>query len=342
MKRYLYPMLWSCVSTLLILTLLVFTPKSRAQVTISTEGLPEELSEKASKDIREKVAHGHGGDLVRVIIQPATGSIEPSQDFDSTIAYAGGRNIKKFTNFPVRVVTMPLSAALELSSNTDVSYVSLDRDVQPMGHLSRTTGADQARTISTNNVDTTDGRINGTGIGIAIIDSGIDVDHKSFLNSSSNGRVVYSQDFTGEGITSDPYGHGTHVASLAAGNGRIASGQFVGIAPNANLVNLRVLNSQGIGSTSSVLRALDWIASNKTTYNIRVVNMSLGMPAIDSYKYDPICKAVRNLVAEGVVVLAAAGNNGKDSNGNKIYGHIHSPGIEPSAITVGAVNTYGT
>src|SRR5436190_4458826 len=183
MKRYLNSMLWSGVFTLLILALFVFSPKSRAQVSVSTE----QPSEKVSKDIREKVAHGQGGELVRVIIQPATEATQPSAYFDTSLASAGGRNIKKFKNFPVRVVTMPLSAALELSSSTDVSYVSLDRDVQPMGHLSRTTGADQARNITTTNgVDNTDGRINGTGVGIAIIDSGVDVDHKSFLNSSVN------------------------------------------------------------------------------------------------------------------------------------------------------------
>ena len=66
------------------------------------------------------------------------------------------------------------------------------------------------------------------------------------------------------------------------------------------------------------------------------------MPAVDSYRNDPVCRAVRRLVDAGVVVFAAAGNNGKDSDGNKIYGHIHSPGNEPSAITVGATNTFGT
>ena len=116
----------------------------------------------------------------------------------------------------------------------------------------------------------------------------------------------------------------------------------MGVAPNANLINLRVLNSQGIGSTATVLRALDWIATNRAAYNIRVVNMSLGMPAIDSYLNDPVCRAVRRLVDAGVVVFAAAGNNGRDSDGNKLYGHIHSPGNEPSAITVGATNTFGT
>ena len=66
------------------------------------------------------------------------------------------------------------------------------------------------------------------------------------------------------------------------------------------------------------------------------------MPAIDSYKNDPLCRAVRTLVDSGIVVVAAAGNDGKDANGTKIYGRIHSPGNEPSAITVGAVNTFGT
>ncbi len=142
-------------------------------------------------------------------------------------------------------------------------------------------------------------------------------EHHSFLNKSNGVRVVYSEDFTGEGRTDDPYGHGTHVASLAAGNGRISNAEYIGIAPNANLINLRVLNSEGIGTTAYVLRALDWVASNRSAYNIRVVNMSLGMPAIDSYRNDPVCRAVRRLVDAGVVVFAAAGNNGKDSDGNK-------------------------
>src|SRR6185369_2031125 len=111
---------------------------------------------------------------------------------------------------------------------------------------------------------------------------------------------------------------GTHVAALAAGNGRISNAEFVGIAPNANIINLRVLNSEGVGTTAWVLRALDWIASNRNIYNIRVVNMSLGMPAITSYRNDPICRAVRKLVEAGVIVFAADGNNGRDSNGNKI------------------------
>lgn len=103
-----------------------------------------------------------------------------------------------------------------------------------------------------------------------------------------------------------------------------------------------MLDSQGHSSTSTVLSALEWVYSNRTTYNIRVVNMSLGAPALSSYKNDPLCLAVRKLVNAGVVVVAAAGNEGKDAFGRKQYGSIHSPGNEPSAITVGASNSFGT
>ncbi len=83
-------------------------------------------------------------------------------------------------------------------------------------------------------------------------------------------------DFTGEGIADDPYGHGTHVASVAAGIMNGGNSSYQGIATSAKLINLAVLNSQGSGSVSSVLSALDWVMTNRTTYNIRVVNMSLG------------------------------------------------------------------
>ncbi|HEU4435223.1 MAG TPA: S8 family peptidase, partial [Pyrinomonadaceae bacterium] len=292
---------------------------------------------KVSDDLLKRVADGKGAELVRVVIQPASQS---DLTIDSAIETTGASDIRKLKNFKVRIATLPVQAAVALASRSDVSYVSLNRNVQPMGHVTRTTGTDQIRGNSTSGNNNTS--LDGSGIGIAILDSGIDTGHASFLNGSNSVRVVYSEDFTNEGRTDDPYGHGTHVASLAAGNGRISNGEYRGIAPNANLINLRVLNSQGVGTTGHVLRALDWVATNRAVYNIRVVNMSLGMPAIDSYRNDPICRAVRRLVDAGVVVLAAAGNNGKDDDGDKVYGRIHSPGNEPSAITVGASNTFGT
>ena len=291
-------------------------------------------SRKASSDLKHKVNSGRGNDLVRVIIQPVNAW---NTTLESTVQNSGGHNERQFQNFRLRAVTISAKAALELANRQDIAYVSLNREVRTLGHVSVTTGADAVRTWNCSTIDGVD----GTGIGIAVLDSGIDADHTSF-NNGSNPRVIASQDFTGEGRTDDPYGHGTHVASIAAGNGRVSYGEYLGIAPNANIINLRVLNSEGVGSTSGLLAALDWVASNRNVYNIRVVNMSLGLPAVDSYLNDPVCLAVRSLANSGVVMVAASGNNGTDGNGNKVYGHIHSPGIEPSAITVGAANTFGT
>jgi subtilisin family serine protease len=155
-------------------------------------------------------------------------------------------------------------------------------------------------------------------------------------------RVVVSRDFTGENRTDDVYGHGTHVASIAAGNGEISDGAYTGIAPGARLLNLRILNSQGTGFASNLLAALDWIMTYRAVYDIRVVNLSVGTPAIDSFRDDPLCQAVRRLTDAGVIVIAAAGNSGKSADGGKTYGRIHSPGNEPAAITVGASNSFGT
>src|ERR1041385_524232 len=244
MKRFFFPILWISVFALLFTTLFVCQPKTHAAADLTVS-----LNRKVSKDILKKVTDGHGADFVRVIIQPASTT---DLSIDTTIEYSGGSNIRKFKNFAVRVATLPAQAAVNLATRSDVSYVSLNRDVLPMGHLSSTTGADQVR--SSNEGSGTP--LDGTGIGIAILDSGIDTDHRSFLNKSNGVRVVYSEDFTNEGRTDDPYGHGTHVASLAAGNGRISNDAYVGIAPNANLINLRVLNSQGVGTTAYILRAL--------------------------------------------------------------------------------------
>src|SRR5207253_2909575 len=109
-----------------------------------------------------------------------------------------------------------------------------------------------------------------------VVDSGIDRNHQTFSDQLGLSRVIVNQDFTGEGRTDDPFGHGTHVASAAAGSGQIFGGAYEGIAPNANIINLRVLDSHGGGTTSSLLAALDWVMTNRSLYNIRVVNMSLG------------------------------------------------------------------
>src|SRR5437660_10892328 len=263
---------------------------------------------KFSSDLDDK-AHGpKRNDTVKVILQLDAAM---SGGLNSLLNSNGVHLKKTFQNLGAHAVEMPASVVDALAAFDEVAYVSLDRATQSTGHLSATTGADAVRTTSATNVS----RVDGSGIGIAVLDSGIYASHADFKDRGASGRVVYSQDFTGENRIDDPFGHGSHVASIAAGSGLVANGAYLGIAPNAKLINLRVLNSQGTGTVSTTLAALDWVMANKATYNIRVVNMSLGTPAVDSYKNDPICRAVRRLVNSGVVVVAAAGNNGKNAAG---------------------------
>jgi serine protease AprX len=272
---------------------------------------------------------------VPVIIQtPAA----PSSSLKQNITANGGAVKKQFTNFNMLAVTLPQGALQAMAGRSDVSFISYDRMAQAKGHLETTTGADQARSYGTAQT----GALDGTGIGIAILDSGLDLGHVAFVDATNTPRVVAQVDFTGENRTDDPYGHGTHVAATAAGSGVVSQGAYEGIAPNARLINVRVLNSQGQGRTADVINGIDWCISNKAAYNIRVMNLSLGTTAVASYTQDPLCQAVRRAVDAGIVVCVAAGNLGKDDQGNKIYGSIESPGIEPSAITVGAANTFGT
>src|SRR5262249_44943614 len=279
------------------------------------------------------------GTMIPVVFQmqgaPATG-------FLSSVNMAGGRAHKYYVNIPALAVKLPAAIIVLLATRVDVVHVSLDRPTHMTGHLETTTGAAQARAYGT----LSSGAIDGSGIGIAILDSGIYTQHHSFNKYNGNyllgSRVAAGVDFTGEGRTDDPYGHGTHVASIAAGNSHVATGAYTGLAPGARILNVRVLDSQGQGSTSAALQGIDWCITNKAAYNIRVINMSFGATAVDSYANDPLCLAVRKAVAAGIVVCAAAGNAGKARGGNTFLGATPSPAIAPSAITVGAVNTFGT
>ncbi|HJQ31006.1 MAG TPA: S8 family serine peptidase [Pyrinomonadaceae bacterium] len=294
------------------------------------------LADKLSPDLREKLRAKHGAeDRVEVVL---TLDGEEGGQLRAFLNRNGVHVKGRFENLGSVAVELPLAAVEELAAfHAEVASVSLDHEVAAAGHVSLTTGATAVRNQV--NAKGKTYTLDGTGVTIAVVDSGIDTTHKSF---NASGKVTFSRDFTGEGTTGDPYGHGTHVAAIAAGLSSPTSGRYEGVAYNANIVNLRVLNRQGVGKVSNVLAALDWLLANRAAYNVRVVNLSLGAPAVQSYKTDPLCVAVRKLVDAGVVVVAAAGNDGKTAAGQKAYGLIHSPGDEPSAVTVGSSNTFGT
>jgi serine protease AprX len=150
-------------------------------------------------------------------------------------------------------------------------------------------------------------------------------------------RIVASVNFSSlspAGATGDDEGHGTMVAGVAAGAAAVAPG----VAQNAPLVDVRTANADGESRTSDVISAIDWILAHRSVYNIRVVNMSMAGNVETSVRFDPLDKAVESLWLNGIVVVAAAGNNGS-ADGPVPFG---APANDPFIITVGALDQAGT
>ena len=178
----------------------------------------------------------------------------------------------------------------------------------------------------------------GKGIAVAVIDSGINTTHNAL-----KGRVLVTRDFTG-GDGLDHFGHGTHVAAIIAGQAgmTVETGDYRGIAPGAYLLNLRVLGDDGSGNVSDVIEAIDWTIAHRREYNVRIINLSIGAPVLQPYRDDPLCEAVERAVHAGLVVVVAAGNNGRTVDGKTVIGGITSPANSPHAIAVGAIDTHDT
>jgi serine protease AprX len=187
-----------------------------------------------------------------------------------------------------------------------------------------------------------DGGPDGQGVTVAVLDSGVDTN--TDLPSS---RIVGWKDFVnGKRKPYDDAGHGTFVAGLIAGdgtaslpleNGGYATMQYRGVAPDANIVGIKVLDQYGQGRTSTVIEGIAWAIIHKDQYNIRVLNISVGGDPLGSVAEDPIAQAVEAAWRAGIVVVCAAGNNGDFGPGG-----IDSPGNDPAVITVGSTDTQQT
>src|SRR6185503_10754231 len=161
-------------------------------------------------------------------------------------------------------------------------------------------------------------------------------------------RVTGFYDFVGgkPGVATAPfdgYGHGTHVAGIVAGSGALAGGSFAGVAPNARLVGLRVLNNAGNGSTSDVIAAIEFATVNKKALGLDILNLSLGHPVFETAATDPLVRAVEAASRAGLLVVVSAGNVGQNQITGKVgYAGILVPGNAPSAFTVASAKTQGT
>ncbi|WP_052395040.1 S8 family serine peptidase [Kutzneria sp. 744] len=164
--------------------------------------------------------------------------------------------------------------------------------------------------------------LDGTGVKVAVLDTGIDTGHPDLA-----GRVVDAANFTSDPDTGDGFGHGTHVASILAGSGAASGGMYRGVADGVQLLNGKVLDSTGYGTESSVMAGMQWAVQA----GARIVNMSLGAGATDGT--DPLSSLVDSLTAQtGVLFVVAAGNDGAAMQ-------VETPASAASALAVGAVDS---
>jgi serine protease AprX len=234
------------------------------------------------------------------------------------------------------VLTIPQPNLEKLAADSAIRSVSPDRALAGLGDFDTVT-------VGANTVWSSPG-YHGSGVGVAVLDTGVAPAAADWQPGGGGAsRLRAWKDFVGGQL--DPYddnGHGTHVAGIVLGSGNSSAGSWTGTAPAAQLIAVKVLDSQGAGLSSTVIQGIDWCVENRVLHNIRVINLSLGQRPGESTTTDPLCSAVRRAVDAGITVVVSAGNKGKNSAGQIVYGGVGCPGNEPAALTVGALNTKDT
>lgn len=167
--------------------------------------------------------------------------------------------------------------------------------------------------------------ITGRGVTVAVLDSGCGR-HPDVM-----GRLLHFQDLVHHrSLMYDDNGHGTHVCGIVCGSGSLSGGRYRGLAPEANLVVCKVLDAKGEGTAEHMLEALQWVLDNKERYQIRIINISVGIGDLKERKKEQqLCDMIESLWMTGITVISAAGNKGPES------GSISSVGGSKKVITVG-------
>jgi serine protease AprX len=281
------------------------------------------------------------GRTVEVIVQLQAGA---AQDLvRARIAASGGAVFDQVPLINGLGVRMPAADAAALADTPGVRAVSLNAKVVSTGALQPGKLA-SAFNQSIRAQKAWEEGYTGKGIGIAVIDSGLAGGLADFRGADGRSRGVVSAVVNPRtGDAKDSYGHGTHVAGLAAGNGfnRDRSdplyGKYAGVAPEANIIAIKADDGNGQTDVISLIDGLHFAVTHAAKYNIRVVNLSVRTESANSYKTDPLDAAAEAVWMHGIAVVAAAGNLGAAADAVS-----HAPGNDPYVITVGAVDDHGT
>ena len=307
-----------------LLNSLVSTTTNVVSGTLSAAtGLVGGLLDKLSGDL-QVIVGGPAGQQVQVIVQTTTA---PSSSDLGLLQLLGGILRTTYSgSITGYSATLTAGAVLQLAGNANVERISLDSPVR--AHLDIAWRAVHGDRVAA----ATGGGLDGRGVGIALIDTGVQL-HPDFKRSLLSKPIVEVEIVGHETGLADYYGHGTHVAGILYGNGFSSSDSlsfrtFRGLAPGAQIISVRALSPDGTGLTSDIITGIEWVIKYASSYNIRVLNLSLGHPVYESYRTDPLCRAVAAAVRKGIVVVVAAGNDGGVGTG---FGTITSPGNSPVA-----------
>jgi serine protease AprX len=315
------------------------------------------------------------GRLVKVLVMGDKSAASDLKDLRRDILAAGGSVYYRYISLTGVSAMLPASKVIDIARRKDVVRMLPNRPTSRTSSLVE--AASGAGDLHAPRLGAPAG-LDGSGVGIAFLDSGIMANHAAFGSGLGGSRVKKSVDlrkFTAAmapywragvdisadfypgsatlvqyeaaidnsgSLNQDPYGHGTAVAAAAAGRSFSSNPDTRGVASNANLFDMRVLDENGMGEVADALAAIDWVVFHAGDFGIRVINISFSADSTESYRTDPLCIAVRNAVAAGLTVVVAAGNYGLGPDGKERFGTIGSPGIEPSAITVGSSNPHAT
>jgi serine protease AprX len=289
-----------------------------------------------------RVAHSHPRSTVSVIVE-----------YDATVSrgtavaearHAHGRDVTAVPLIHGVAMRTDAADAVALAHARGVRAVSLNAPVSSQANAVDASQLATAYDASVNATRVWASGFTGAGVTVGVIDTGIDGNLPDFQNPDGTSRVVESAVITPTATTaSDLYGHGTHVAGIIAGDshGRNPSdpdyGRYIGVAPGANLVSIKIGDDSGHASVLDVIDGIAFAISHRGDTNLRVLNLSLQSTSTGSYSNDPLDAAVEAAWANGIVVVAAAGNNGTSAGTVD-----HAPSNDPFVISVGAVDDHGT
>lgn len=310
-----------CLVMLLIITLLVpaiaMTPSSGGSIARVQPYLLALAAERPNE-------------TVNVIVQ----KLAHDASLESQVVALGGRITNDLSIINAFAAQVPANAMPVLAQLSSVRWISYDSPAIKQGTIETSTlKSAYTQAIGATQLWNSAANLQGQGVTVAVVDSGV-----ALSSSDLNSRVVAQVQLNSNTTNmSDKYGHGTHIGGIIAGNGSASGGSYIGVAPQANLVNVKVSDDSGLASTSDIVKGLQWVYNNKAKYNIRVVNISLNSSVPQSYNVDPLDAAVEILWFNGIVVVVSAGNNGMLSPGL-----ITAPANDPFVITVGAMDDKGT